>query len=35
MQIVLRGANFAAGYSDTELAALADYVIARFGGTTA
>jgi mono/diheme cytochrome c family protein len=46
MQIVLRGANyrikdqgiympsFAAGYSDTELAAVANYVIAHFGGTT-
>jgi hypothetical protein len=45
-QIVLRGANyqikgqriyipsFAAGYSDTELAAVANYVIAHFGGTT-
>jgi len=44
-QIVLRGANyrikgqrifmpsFGAGYSDTELAAVADYVIAHFGGT--
>jgi mono/diheme cytochrome c family protein len=42
---VLRGANyrikdqgiympsFAAGYSDTELAAVANYVIAHFGGT--
>jgi mono/diheme cytochrome c family protein len=45
-QIVLRGANFrikdqriympsfAAGYSDTELAAVANYVIAHFGSTT-
>jgi mono/diheme cytochrome c family protein len=45
-QIVLKGANFhikdqriympsfAAGYSDTELAAVTNYVIAHFGGTT-